>query len=151
MVRELNGLAELVPLIGSELGVSGWHSVQQDRIQHFADATGDQQWIHVDPERAAGGPFGRPVAHGYLTLSMIPFLAQEVYRVNGLKMIVNYGLNKVRFPSPVPVGSRVRSRLTLVSVTPAAQGSQVVIRHEIQLEGGARPACVAETVSLMVG
>ena len=135
MVRELNGLAELMPLIGSELGVSGWHRVQQDRIQDFADATGDQQWIHVDPERAAGGPFGRPVAHGYLTLSMIPFFAQEVYRV----------------PSPVPVGSRVRSRLTLVSVTPAAQGSQVVIRHEIQLEGGARPACVAETVSLMVG
>lgn len=151
MVRELHGLAELEPLIGAELGVSGWHSVQQDRIQGFADVTGDHQWIHVDPERAATGPFGRPVAHGYLTLSMIPFFAKEVYQVNGLKMIVNYGLNKVRFPSPVPVGSRVRSRLTLVSVTPGAQGSQVVIRHEIELEHGIRPACVAETVSLMVG
>jgi acyl dehydratase len=150
-VRELHGLADLEPLIGKELGVSGWHIVQQDRIQGFADVTGDHQWIHVDPERAATGPFGRPVAHGYLTLSMIPFFAKEVYRVLGLKMIVNYGLNKVRFPSPVPAGSRVRSRLTLVSVTPAAQGSQVVIRHEIELEHGIRPACVAETVSLMVG
>lgn len=151
MVRELHGLAELEPLIGAELGVSGWHRVQQDRIQGFADVTGDHQWIHVDPDKAATGPFGRPVAHGYLTLSMIPFFAQEVYRVDGLKMIVNYGLNKVRFPSPVPEGSRVRSRLTLVSVTPSARGSQVVIRHEIELEHGSRPACVAETVSLMVG
>nr|WP_221244234.1 MaoC family dehydratase [Cryobacterium roopkundense] len=137
-------------LVGEELGVSDWHTVTQDQVQAFADSTGDQQWIHVDPIAAAAGPFGRTVAHGYLTLSMIPFLTKQVYRVNGLRMVVNYGLNRVRFPNPVPVGSRVRDRLTLVSVTPAERGHQAVIRHQIELDGPGRPACVAETVSLLV-
>lgn len=150
MVREIAGLKELEELIGTELGVSDWHKMEQDQIQLFADATYDQQWIHTDPSKAASGPFGRTVAHGYLTLSMLPFLAKQIYRVTGLKMTVNYGLNKVRFPNPVPVDARIRNRMTLVSVTHGAQGVQVVFRHEIELEGGDRPGCVAETVSLLV-
>lgn len=149
-MRELNGLEELEELIGEELGVSDWHTVGQEQIQGFADATHDQQWIHTDPEKAAAGPFGRPVAHGYLTLSMLPFFAKQVYQVNGLKMTVNYGLNKVRFPSPVPVGARMRDRMSLVSVTHGAQGAQAVCRHEIEIEGTERPGCVAETISLLV-
>jgi acyl dehydratase len=149
-MREIQGLTQLSALVGEELGVSDWHTVTQDQVQAFADSTGDQQWIHVDPAAAAAGPFGRTVAHGYLTLSMIPFLTMQVYRVNGLRMVVNYGLNRVRFPSAVPVGSRVRDRLTLVAVTASERGDQVVIRHHIELEGASRPACVAETVSLLV-
>lgn len=149
-MREIQGLAQLSALVGEELGVSDWHTVTQDQVQAFADSTGDQQWIHVDPVAAAAGPFGRTVAHGYLTLSLIPFLTKQVYRVNGLRMVVNYGLNRVRFPSPVPVGSRVRDRLTLLSVTASERGHQAVIRHHIELEGPGRPACVAETVSLLV-
>lgn len=147
---EIEGLAKLSAFVGEELGVSEWHTVTQDQVQAFADSTGDQQWIHVDPVAAAAGPFGRTVVHGYLTLSMIPFLTKQVYRVNGLQMVVNYGLNKVRFPNPVPVGSRVRDRVTLVSVTASDRGHQAVIRHQIELDGSGRPACVAETVSLLV-
>ena len=149
-MREIQGVDELVTLVDTELGVSNWHRVEQQQVQEFADATGDQQWIHVDPDRAAVGPFGGPVAHGYLTLSMIPFFAGQVYRVVGVKMVVNYGLNKVRFPSPVPVDSRVRNRITLLSVTPTARGSQVVIRHQIEVEESPRLACIADTVSLFV-
>lgn len=149
-MREIQGVDELVTLIDTELGVSDWHRVEQRQVQGFADATGDQQWIHVDPALAAAGPFGGTVAHGFLTLSMIPFFARQVYRVVGVKMVINYGLNKVRFPSPVPVDSRVRNRLTLLSVTPTARGSQVVIRHQIELEESPRLACVADTVSLLV-
>ena len=149
-MREIQGVGELVTLIDTELGVSEWHRVEQHQVQGFAVATGDQQWIHVDPVRAAAGPFGGPVAHGYLTLSMIPFFAGQVYRVVGVKLVVNYGLNKVRFPSPVPVDSRVRNRLTLLSVTPTARGTQVVIRHQIELEESKRLACVADTISLLV-
>ncbi|WP_104126686.1 MaoC family dehydratase [Cryobacterium sp. Y57] len=149
-MREIQGLTELAALVGEELGVSEWHTVTQDQVKAFADSTGDQQWIHVDPVAAAAGPFGRTVAHGYLTLSMIPYLTKQVYRVNGLLMVVNYGLNKVRFPSAVPVGSRVRDRLTLVSVTASERGHQAVVRHHIEIDGADRPACVAETVSLLV-
>ncbi|MDJ0350753.1 MaoC family dehydratase [Cryobacterium sp. PH29-G1] len=149
-MREIQGLGELSTLVDTELGVSDWHRVEQHQVQGFADATGDQQWIHVDPVRAAAGPFGGPVAHGYLTLSMIPFFAGQVYRVVGVKMVVNYGLNKVRFPSPVPVDSRVRNRLTLLAVTPTARGSQVIIRHRIEVEDSPRPACIAETVTLLI-
>ncbi|SDK02367.1 Acyl dehydratase [Cryobacterium psychrotolerans] len=149
-MREIHGLTQLTALVGEELGVSEWHTVTQDQVQAFADATGDQQWIHVDPVAAAAGPFGLTVAHGYLTLSMIPFLAKQVYQVAGLRMVVNYGLNKVRFPNPVPVGSRVRDRLTLLSVTGSERGHQAVIRHRIEIDAPGRPACVAETVSLLV-
>jgi acyl dehydratase len=149
-VREIHGLTQLEELVGEELGVSRWHTVTQDQVLAFAAATGDQQWIHVDPVAAAAGPFGRTVAHGYLTLSMIPFLTKQVYRVVGLRMVVNYGLNKVRFPNPVPVGSQVRDRLTLLSVTESERGHQAVIGHRIEVDTPDRIACVAETVSLLV-
>ena len=115
-----------------------------------SDATGDQQWIHVDPVRAAQGPYGRTIAHGYLTLSLLPLLSGEAYQVDGLKMTINYGLDRVRFPAPVPVGSRVRNRPVLVSLTPSAAGTKALVRHTLELEGSERPACVAEQIRLMV-
>lgn len=151
VVRIINGISELDSLVGSEIGVGEWFEIAQDQVTAFADATHDHQWIHVDPRRAADGPYGATVAHGYLTLSLLPFLAHKIYKVSGLRMTVNYGLNKVRFPSPVRVGSRVRDRLTLVSLTPTSQGGQAVFRHHVEIDGEARPGCVAETVSLLIG
>ena len=119
-VRTFHGIDELREAVGEELGHSEWHEITQDQVNLFADATEDHQWIHVDPERAAGGPFGGPVAHGYLTLSLIPMLAGEVYRLNGIKMGINYGSNKVRFPTPVRVGARVRGVITLQSLEPSS-------------------------------
>jgi acyl dehydratase len=149
-MRVVDGLPGLAGLVGQELGVSGWLRIDQERIQQFADATGDQQWIHVDPVRAAAGPYGRTIAHGYLTLSLLPLLSGEVYRVDGLTMTMNYGLDKVRFPAPVPVGSRLRNRPVLVSLTDTRAGTQALIRHTLELEGSGRPACVADQVRLMV-
>lgn len=146
----VQGLAGLESLVGQQLGVSGWLEIDQERIQLFADATGDQQWIHVDPVRAAQGPYGRTIAHGYLTLSLLPLLSGEAYQVDGLKMTINYGLDRVRFPAPVPVGSRVRNRPVLVSLTPSAAGTKALVRHTLELEGSERPACVAEQIRLMV-
>lgn len=140
---------ELASMTGQEIGVSGWHTLEQAQIQAFADATLDQQWIHTDPERALTGPFGATVAHGYLSLSMLPYLAGQIYRVQEAAMIVNYGLNKVRFPAPVRVNSRIRDRLTLVSVTDTPNGRQLQFNHRIELEGTEKPACIAETVSLL--
>lgn len=148
-MRIFENAAELEGAVGQELGVSGWHQLQQEQIQAFADATLDHQWIHLDAERAASGPFGATVAHGYLSLSMLPYLAAQVYRVQGAAMVINYGLNKVRFPAPAAVNSRIRDRLTLKSVTATAHGRQVVFVHEIDLEGSAKPACIAETVALL--
>ena len=150
-MRVFSGLEELAAAAGEQLGVSEWHTVTQQQVDEFARATGDEQWIHVDPVRAAAGPFGAPIAHGYLTLSLVPMLVREVYAIEGLAMGVNYGCNKVRFPAPVPVGSRVRGAVELLSVTPAAMGSQVTTRVTIELEGSDKPACVAETVAIMVG
>ncbi|MDV6011931.1 MaoC family dehydratase [Haloechinothrix sp. LS1_15] len=149
-MRVFTGLDELAAATGEHLGYSDWLEITQQRVNQFADATDDHQWIHVDVERAARGPFGGTVAHGYLTLSLIPHLAHQVYRVDGLSMGVNYGLNKVRFPSAVPVGSRVRAGLELVEVTRGEQGAQVVTRVTIELEDAQKPACVAETVALLV-
>ncbi|MCA0155620.1 MaoC family dehydratase [Tsukamurella sp. M9C] len=149
-MRVLNGLEELQAAVGEHLGYSDWVEIDQKRIDLFADATGDHQWIHVDPEKAKAGPFGSTIAHGYLTLSLIPMLVWQIYTVEGTKMGVNYGSNKVRFPAPVPVGSRVRAGVELVSVTPGGGGQQVVARVTIEREGGDRPACVAETVSVVV-
>ncbi|BDH57115.1 MaoC family dehydratase [Tsukamurella sp. PLM1] len=149
-MRVLNGLEELQAAVGEHLGYSDWLEIDQQRIDLFAEATGDHQWIHVDPERAKDGPFGATIAHGYLTLSLIPMLVWQIYTVEGTKMGVNYGANKIRFPSPVPVGSRVRAGVELVSVTPGGGGQQVVARVTIEREGGDRPACVAETVSVVV-
>ena len=133
--------------IGEQLGYSEWHTVTQEQISAFADATGDHQWIHVDPVAAAKGPFGTTIAHGYLTLSLIPMLASQVSRVEGVRMGVNYGLNKVRFPAPVPVGSRVRAGVRLKSVDDIDGGAQIVNEVTIEREGGDKPSCVAETVA----
>jgi acyl dehydratase len=138
---------ELVKAVGTQLGASEWLTIDQDRINVFAYATGDHQWIHVDPERAAQGPFGRTIAHGYLTLSLLPVLAQDIYRVEGVRMGVNYGLNKVRFVTPVPVGSKIRAVLTLDSVTEASGGGlQVAATAIVEIEGVEKPAAVAETL-----
>lgn len=149
-MKTFDGLGELEKAVGTHLGYSDWHTITQERINLFADATGDHQWIHVDPERAAKGPFGTTVAHGFLTLSLLPMLAGEVYTVEGLSMGVNYGANKVRFPAPVPVGSRVRAGVELISLTPASLGFQAVSKVTVEIEGVSKPACVVESVAVLV-
>ncbi|GAC1328963.1 MAG: 3-hydroxyacyl-thioester dehydratase HtdZ [Candidatus Dormibacteria bacterium] len=138
-------------MVGTELPPSEWHEVTQEEINLFADATGDHQWIHVDPERARSGPFGGPIAHGYLTLSLVPVLMSTVVKVEGVKLGINYGLNKVRFPSPVPAGSRVRARSTLKEATPLPGGVQAVFEVMVEAQGSEKPACVAETVVRYMG
>ena len=133
--------------IGTDLGYSDWITIDQARINQFADATGDHQWIHVDPERAAQGPFKTTIAHGYLTLSLLPALTSGLAHVEGVRMGVNYGVNKVRFPAPVPVDSRVRARVEIVSVEDVAGGVQVTSRVTIERDGGDKPVCVAESVA----
>ncbi|MCP2325303.1 acyl dehydratase [Hamadaea flava] len=140
-------LDDLRKAAGSVLGHSDWLTVDQERIDRFAEATGDSQWIHVDPERAAAGPFGTTIAHGYLTLSLLPVLVGPLVRVDGVRMAVNYGLNKVRFPAPLPVNSRVRAEVKLVEVTDVAGGAQLVSVVTVEREGGDKPVCVAETVT----
>ena len=149
-MRVFRGVDELAAAVGADLGTSQWHPVTQEQVDRFAEATGDHQWIHVDPVRAAEGPFGTTIAHGYLTLSLVPLLAAEVYAVEGVRLALNYGCNKVRFPTPVPVGSRVRGSVVLDSVTTTPAGAQVVATVTVELEGAAKPACVAETVVLVV-
>jgi acyl dehydratase len=139
--------AELTSAVGTEIAVSEWMTIDQDRIGLFAEATGDHQWIHVDPVRAAGGPFGSTVAHGFLTLALIPALAQQAYRIEGVSMGVNYGLNKVRFPSPVGVGSRIRARFAVASTEEVPGGLQVVSTVTVEIDGTDKPGCVAETVA----
>lgn len=136
-------------LIGNELGVSDWHLVTQQDVNHFADVTQDQQWIHVDTARAEQGPFGATIVHGFLTLALLPKFAREVYGIEDVRMTINYGLNRVRFPHPIRVGERVRDRLSLVAVDETKSGTQVAVRHQIEIEGGNVPACIAETVSLL--
>jgi acyl dehydratase len=138
---------------GDVLGTSEWVPVTQEQVDLFADATGDHQWIHVDPERAAAGPFGAPIAHGLMTLSMVQHLSAQLWQVDGITLIVNYGLNKVRFPAPVLVGARVRARLVLLGVEPVAGGGawQAMISVTVEIEGGAKPAVVAELVLRLVG
>ncbi len=149
-MRVFQGIAELEKAVGAHLGYSDWHTVTQEQITLFADATGDHQWIHVDLERAAAGPFGSTVAHGFLTLSLLPLLVAQVYRVEGLSMGVNYGLNKVRFPAPVPTGSRLRAGVELISLLPGTNGAQATARVTVEIDGSARPACVAEWLALLV-
>jgi acyl dehydratase len=146
-MREFPSLTALAEAAGEHLGYSSWREIDQKTVDLFAQATGDEQWIHVDPERAARGPFKGTIAHGFLTLSLLPVITADVYRVEGVRMAVNYGLNKVRFPSPVPVGSRVRGGVELVEVTPVEGGVQVVARVTVETEGGSKPACVAESVA----
>jgi len=140
-------LTDLQALAGQEIGVSDWVTVDQTRIDRFAQATGDHQWIHVDPVRAAQGPFGTTIAHGFLTLSLLPHLFESGFAIDDVRMGVNYGLNRVRFPTPVPVGSRVRGHFKLLAWEPLPGGAQMTVEVTIELEGSAKPACVAETVS----
>jgi acyl dehydratase len=146
MTTHVTGIDELSSLIGTHLGYSDYHLVTQDAVNLFADATGDHQWIHVDPERAATGPFGHTIAHGYFTLSLIPVLLGGVVKVDGVAMGINYGTNKVRFPSPVPVGSEVRAGATLAAVEPFEGGAQVAMDVTVEVRGAAKPSCVAQVV-----
>jgi acyl dehydratase len=149
-MRIFADLDELAAAKGEHLGHGEWLDVTQDRIDTFADATGDHQWIHVDAEKAATGPFGTTIAHGYLTLSLIPMLGKQIYGVEGIRMGINYGLDKVRFPAVVPVGSRVRAGAELVDVVDKPQGKQVTVRTTVEIEGGDKPACVAESIALYI-
>ncbi len=141
------GIEDLKARIGSEIGVGDWVEVTQDRINQFAEATGDHQWIHVDEERAKQGPFGKTIAHGYLTLSLLPSLGGGGLGVEGTKMGINYGLDRVRFIAPVPAGSRVRARRKLVDVKEGEGFVQIKTEVTIELEGSEKPACVAEALS----
>ncbi|MBL1088055.1 MULTISPECIES: MaoC family dehydratase [Streptomyces] len=143
----VHGIDELKKLAGSDLGTSEWIAVTQERIQTFADATGDHQWIHVDPEKAAAGPFGAPIAHGYLTLSLFIPLFTELLDVQGVTTKVNYGLNKVRFPAPVKAGSRIRLAGRLAEVEDVAGGVQITVDGTIEIEGGTKPAAVLQSLS----
>jgi acyl dehydratase len=149
-MRVFRDIAELEQSTNSHLGFSEWHPVTQEQVDTFAEATGDHQWIHVDPEKAARGPFGTTIAHGYLTLSLVPMLVWQVYTVENVRMGINYGANRLRFPAPVPVGSRVRAGVELASVTPSGGGYQVVTTVTVEVEGADKPACVVETVSVLV-
>ncbi|HLI73514.1 MAG TPA: MaoC family dehydratase [Acidimicrobiales bacterium] len=147
MTTVVHGIAEFEALAGTHLGYSDWHAIEQDQVNRFADATGDHQWIHVDADRAASGPFGGTIAHGYLTLSIIPAILHEVLRVEDFRFGVNYGCNKVRFPSPVKVGSKVRLGAAVASVEPVADGgAQVELDVTIESEGSQKPSCVAQVV-----
>ncbi len=145
-MRTIKGHEELRAAVGEELGTSDWQGIDQARIDAFADVTGDHQFIHVDPERAKETPFGGTIAHGYLTLSLVPVLMAQAVAFEGFNFGVNYGTNKVRFPAPVPVDSRVRATARLAEVTEIPNGSQAVVEVTIELEGGDKPVCVAETV-----
>ncbi|MDQ3158215.1 MAG: MaoC family dehydratase [Actinomycetota bacterium] len=149
-MRVLNNSEEVAAAAGTELGVSEWIAITQDRIDMFADATGDHQWIHVDPEKAATGPFGTTIAHGYLTLSLLPFFGAHVFAFAGEGAKVNYGINKVRFMSPVPVDSKLRARIDMVEVTDIPKGQQAILRYTIEIDGVDKPACVAESVVLLL-
>ena len=146
MTTTIKGADELKSRVGDHLGYSDWHEVTQEQVNQFAEATGDHQWIHVDPERAKRGPFGGPIAHGYLTLSMAPGLLHEVLIIEGFSMGVNYGINKLRFPAPVPVGKRLRVGATLRAADAVAGGVQPTLELRFEVEGQEKPACIAEVV-----
>ena len=140
-------LQDLAPRVGQEIGVSDWVTVDQSRIDKFAEATGDHQWIHIDPVKAAQGPFGKTIAHGFLTLSLLPELFAKAFDVSDVRMGVNYGLNKVRFTAPVPSGGRVRGRFVLREYLPIDGGAQLTVEATIELEGSSKPACIADSIS----
>jgi acyl dehydratase len=146
-MRTITGLDELRQAEGEELGTSEWHEVTQEAIDAFADVTGDHQWIHVDPERARETPFGGTIAHGYYTLSLVPMLNTQIFGLEGFAFALNYGLNKVRFPAPLPVGSRVRMHARLAALEEIAGGVQITVVATFEREGGDKPVCVAETVA----
>ena len=147
MTVHIPHLADLAARVGQEIAVSDWLTIDQDRIDRFAEATGDHQWIHVDPARAAQGPFGATVAHGFLTLSLLSWFFEHGFVVDDVRMGINYGLNKVRFPAPVPVGSRLRARFTLLAYEPVDGGAQLEVEATIEREGSAKPVCVAQSLT----
>ncbi|WP_299050908.1 MaoC family dehydratase [uncultured Nocardioides sp.] len=149
-MRTFTSLDEVSAAAGSDIGTSDWFEITQDRVNGFADATEDHQWIHVDAERAAEGPFGTTIAHGYLTLSLLPFLGSKVVTFDFPGPKLNYGLNKVRFPQFVKVGARVRDHLAIGEVTEASHGLQVAMKHTIEIDGEDKPACVAENLILLL-
>ena len=149
-MRTINGIDEFESLIGQELGSSEWMTMDQDAINAFADVTGDHQWIHVDEERAAEGPYGATIVHGFFTLALIPKFSSEVFTIEGVAILVNYGLNKVRFLQPVVVGSRLRGKVEVKDVIRGEKGTQVILKQTIEIDGQERPACIAEVVTLLV-
>jgi acyl dehydratase len=140
-------LTDLQARVGEEVGVSEWITVDQNRINQFAEATGDHQWIHIDAERAAKGPFGTTIAHGFLTLSLLPQMSASAFQVLDTRMGVNYGLDRVRFPAPVPSGSRLRGRFKLLKFEPLEGGAQLTVEVTMEREGSAKPVCVAESLA----
>ncbi|WP_167200202.1 MaoC family dehydratase [Brevibacterium pigmentatum] len=149
-MRTINGIDEFESLIGQELGTSEWLTMDQDAINTFADVTGDHQWIHVDEARAAEGPYGATIVHGFFTLALIPKFSSEVFTIEGVSIRVNYGLNKVRFLQPVVVGSRLRGKVEVKDVIRGDKGTQVILQQTIEIDGQERPACIAEVVTLLV-
>ena len=146
-MRSFEHLTDLAPLVGQEIALSDWITVDQHRINLFAEATGDHQWIHLDAERAAKGPFGTTIAHGFLTLSLLPEMSAAAFEVRDTRMGVNYGLNKVRFPAPVPSGSRLRGRFKLLAYEPLEGGAQLTVEVTMEREGSDKPVCVAESLA----
>jgi acyl dehydratase len=146
-MRTIDGLDELRAAAGETLGTAGWHEVTQEAIDAFADVTGDHQWIHVDPERAKDTPFGGTIAHGFYTLSLAPMMTEQVVAFEGFAFALNYGLNRVRFPAPLPVGSRVRSTVRIVKLEDIPGGAQITLEHTFEREGSEKPVCVAEYIA----
>lgn len=150
-MKKFNGLAEFIAAEGAELGPTEWLEIAQDRVDLFAEATDDHQWIHVDPERAAGGPFGGTIAHGLLTLSLLPHFTHQLYSVDNVAMAINYGYNKVRFITPVRVGAKLRARAQIASVTQLDGAVQATLSTTVEIEGSEKPAAVAESIVRFIG
>jgi len=150
-MRVINGIDEIKQMAGQEIGVGSWTLIDQDRVNRFAEVTGDDQWIHTDPERAKASPFGGTIVHGYLTLSLLPALMAEIVRFDGFRAVINYGLERVRFAAPVPVGSRIRVRIGIKSVGRAPGGVRTAFEATMELEGSTKPAAVIEPIVLFLG
>jgi acyl dehydratase len=150
-MRVFTTFDELAAAAGEDLGSSGWVEITQERVDQFAEATGDHQWIHVDVEKAATGPFGGTIAHGYLTLSLIPWLGSQIFGLETPGAKLNYGVNKVRFPNPLLVGKRIRLHVAMGEIAEIPAGRQITLKHTVEIEGEQKPACVAETVVLLLG
>jgi acyl dehydratase len=148
-MRTFTSAAEVEAAAGEHLGESAWRTITQEQVDLFADATDDHQWIHVDPQRATAGPFGATIAHGYLSLSLLAAFSGEIIAVEGVRMSINYGLDRVRFLTPVRVGSRVRSSADLITATPTDSGLRIAVRHSVEIEGEAKPALVADSLALL--
>jgi len=148
-MQTFDGLDEFERAVGTHLGHSRWRTVTQEQVDLFADTTDDHQWIHVDPERAARGPFGSTVAHGFLTLALLPSMGREIYRVEGMAMVVNYGSDRVRFPHPTPVGARIRAGAELTRLDRGPQGALAMVTTTVEIEGVAKPACVSDSLFLL--